>query len=130
MVEELFDDLLNSNIDSNETKIFNSIAVSSLKSISPSGEVIFDSTQAVTPGNLSTTASHAISSSYALTASYAMNGGGSTDTGSLLKTASFSTPNILFTKGDGTSFNVNISTLNVISASYAGTSSYIDGGTF
>lgn len=36
-------------------------------------------------------------------------GGGTTDTGSLLVTASFNSPNLVFTKGDGSTFNVNIS---------------------
>jgi len=74
-------------------------------------------------------ASMAVSASYAVTASYALNGGGGsgsapTDTGSLLTTASFSNPNIVFTKGNGSTFNVNISTLTVTSASYATSSSY------
>jgi hypothetical protein len=51
-------------------------------------------------------------------------GGGTTvDTGSLLKTASFSNPNLTFTKGDGSTFNVNLTTLVPTSASYAATSS-------
>jgi hypothetical protein len=64
------------------------------------------------------TASHAITSSYAVTASYALNGGGggSTNTGSLVTTASFSDPNLTFTKGDGSTFNVDISTLTVNNA--------------
>lgn len=63
-------------------------------------------------------------------------GGGSTNTGSLLTTASFSNPNLTFTKGDGSTFQVNLSTLTVVSASYAlsasfaTTASYINGGTF
>lgn len=36
-------------------------------------------------------------------------GGGTTDTGSFLVTASFLSPNLVFTKGDGSTFNVNIS---------------------
>ena len=55
---------------------------------------------------------------------------GPANTGSLLTTASFSDPNINFKKGDGSSFNVNISSLTVISASYALTASFINGGTF
>lgn len=48
-----------------------------------------------------------ISSSYALTASYALNGGGgSTDTGSLLVTASIAGSTITFTKGDGSTFPI------------------------
>jgi len=54
-------------------------------------------------------------------------GGGSVNTGSLLTTASFSDPNLTFTKGNGSTFPVNLSTLTVINAQ---TASYIDGGTF
>jgi len=54
-----------------------------------------------------------------------IGGGGTTvDTGSLLTTASFSNPNLTFTKGDGSTFNVNLITLVPTSASYALTSSY------
>jgi hypothetical protein len=68
----------------------------------------------------------AISSSYALTASYASN---TTliDTGSLILSASFTDPNLIFIKGNGGTFNVNLSTLTVINAY---TASYINGGTF
>ena len=51
-------------------------------------------------------------------------GGGSTDTGSLLTTASFSDPIITFTKGDGTTFAVNLSSLQPTTASYSVTASY------
>jgi hypothetical protein len=62
-----------------------------------------------------TTASYvlnAVSSSYAITASYALNGGGggSTDTGSLLMTASVSSNVITFTKGNGTTFPITVDT--------------------
>lgn len=69
------------------------------------------------------------SSSYALTASYALNGGtgGSTDTGSLLTTASFTNPNLEFEKGNGSGFTLNLSSLTVTSSF---TASYINGGTF
>ena len=50
--------------------------------------------------------------------------GGTTPTGSLLLTASFSNPNLIFTKGDGSTFNVNLSTLVPTSSSYALSSSY------
>jgi hypothetical protein len=50
-------------------------------------------------------------------------GGGSTNTSSLLVTASFSDPNLTFEKGNGSTFNVDISTLTVTNAS---TASYID----
>lgn len=52
---------------------------------------------------------------------------GSTDTGSLLVTASFSDPNLIFEKGDKTTFNVNLSSL-VVTNAY--TASYINGGEF
>ena len=52
-----------------------------------------------------------ISSSYALTASYALNGGGgTTDTGSLLVTASIADSTITFTKGDGSTFPIVVPT--------------------
>jgi hypothetical protein len=67
--------------------------------------------------------------SSAITASYALSGGsgggGTTNTSSLLTTASFSNPNLTFEKGDKNTFNVNLSTLTVTSASYAVTASYI-----
>lgn len=69
------------------------------------------------------------SSSYAVTASYALNGGtgGSTDTGSLLTTASFTNPLLEFEKGNGSGFALNLSSLTVTSSF---TASYINGGTF
>ena len=77
------------------------------------------------------TSDNAISSSYALTASYALNGGGggssgSISTGSLLVTASFSNPNLTFTKGNNSTFNVNLVTLVPTSASHALTASYVN----
>ena len=51
----------------------------------------------------------------------------SSPTGSLLTSASFLDPNLIFIKGDSSTFNVNISSLTV---TFAATSSYIDGGTF
>jgi hypothetical protein len=81
---------------------------------------------------VASTASYALnaeSASYALTASYALNGGtgGSTDTGSLLTTASFTNPLLEFEKGNGSGFALNLSSLTVTSSL---TASYIDGGTF
>lgn len=49
-----------------------------------------------------------ISSSYAITASYALNAEG-TDTGSLMITGSVATNVLTFTKGDGSTFDVDIS---------------------
>lgn len=73
--------------------------------------------------------------SYAITASYALNspgGGGSTNTGSLLTTASFSDPTITFTKGDGTTFGVDLTGLqmtNPIATYYTLTASILSGTT-
>jgi hypothetical protein len=66
-------------------------------------------------GSLQGTSSYstqALSSSYALTASFALNGGGggSTNTGSLLTTASVNLNTITFTKGDGSTFPITINT--------------------
>lgn len=56
-------------------------------------------------------ANQAVSSSYAVTASYALNGGGgTTNTGSLLVTASAALNVITFTKGDSTTFDVTVDT--------------------
>lgn len=52
-------------------------------------------------------------------------GSGSVNTGSLLTNASFLSPDLTFTKGDGSTFDVDISTLTVVSASYATTASYV-----
>jgi hypothetical protein len=65
-------------------------------------------------GSLFGTASFAntsISSSYAVTASFALNGGGgTTDTGSLLTTASIAGDIITFTKGNGSTFPITVPT--------------------
>ena len=86
------------------------------------------------------------SASYALTASYALNGGGgSTNTGSLLVTASVSNNTITFTKGDASTFAITVNSgslfgtaswaqnavtasyvLNSISSSYSATASYVN----
>jgi hypothetical protein len=60
----------------------------------------------------------------AITASYALNGGDSTNTGSLLTTASFADPRLTFTQGDGNTFTVDLSSLTSTSASFASTASY------
>lgn len=118
MAESTFSDILSVNVDSNETRFYNLSAAETL-TVGPNNEISFNANQSTIPGTLNTTAS------YAITASYAMNGGGgSTDTGSLLTTASFVNPDIRFTKGDGTLFSVDISSLSVSTASYARTASY------
>jgi len=55
---------------------------------------------------------------------FTASGSGTTNTGSLLTTASFSNPNLTFTKGDGSTFNVNLTSLVPTSASYALSSSH------
>jgi len=72
-------------------------------------------TQAITASSLSGsfTGSFLGTSSYAtqaLSASYALNSGGSTNTGSLLTTASAANNIITFTKGDASTFNVTVAT--------------------
>ena len=97
----------------------------------PSPIIIADfsvsSSYAETASYFSGSISNAVSASYAETASYALNGGGggSTDTSSLLTTASFSNPNLTFTKGNGNTFNVPLTTLVATSSSYASTASYV-----
>jgi hypothetical protein len=49
---------------------------------------------------------------------------GATNTGSLLTTASFSNPNLTFTKGNGSTFNVDLTSLVPTSASFALTASF------
>ena len=94
----------------------------------PSPIIIADfsvsSSYAETASYFSGSISNAVSASYAETASYALNGGGSVNTSSLLTTASFSNPNLTFTKGDGSTFNVPLTTLVATSSSYALTASY------
>jgi hypothetical protein len=51
-------------------------------------------------------------------------GSGSVNTGSLLTDASFLSPDLTFTKGDSSTFDVDMSTLTVVSSSFATTSSY------
>lgn len=60
------------------------------------------------------------SSSYALTASYALNGGGggSIDTGSLIITSSLDGNNLVFTKGNGSTYPINLSAITSATASY------------
>ena len=70
-----------------------------------------------------------VTASSATSASYASN---VQLTGSSLITSSFRTPDITFTKGDGSTFNLNLSSLQVnyasssLSSSYALTSSYVN----
>ena len=77
-------------------------------------------TQAVTASSFSGsfTGSFLGTSSYAtqaLSASYAPNSGGSTNTGSLLTTASAANNIITFTKGDASTFNVTVATGSAVS---------------
>jgi hypothetical protein len=66
---------------------------------------------------------HGVIVDQAISASYASN----TSTGSLIESASFTDPNLIFTKGDKSTFNVNLVTLTVTNAY---TASYVNGGTF
>ena len=81
------------------------------QNIQSSGSVIITGSLLVTDGitgSLQGTASYAVQ---ALTASFALNGGGgSTDTGSLLTTASVSLNTITFTKGNGSTFPITVDT--------------------
>ena len=74
-------------------------------------------------GSLFGTSSWALN---AITASYALNAAGS-DTGSLIVTASFSDPNITFTRGNGSTFLIDLSTLVPNTPSFAITASYFSG---
>lgn len=65
MAENTLFDQLNTNIDSNETKVYNATAVNSFQSIGPNGEIIFDSTQQTLPGFIADTASLALTASTA-----------------------------------------------------------------
>jgi len=72
-----------------------------------------------TSASYATTAASATSASYALTASYAENVD-PVDTGSLLKTASISDAEITFTKGDASTFSIEVNNVtSSISASHA-----------
>lgn len=71
MAEKTPSDILSVNVDSNETKVLNATVIDTFKSISPNGQIIFDSTEAIIPGTLSTTASFSTSSSYAVLANTA-----------------------------------------------------------
>ena len=78
------------------------------------GSLLGTASFAISSSNATTAsfASTSISASYAITASYAMNGGGggSTNTGSLLTTASIAGSTITFTKGDGSTFPIVVPT--------------------
>jgi hypothetical protein len=65
-----------------------------------------------------------------LTSISSSGGGGSTNTGSLLLNASFSNPNLTFTRGNGTTFDVSLLTLVPTSASYALSSSQATSASF
>jgi hypothetical protein len=75
------------------------------------------------------TINRGVNNSYEISSSAA---GGSANTGSLLTTASFSDPNLIFTKGDGSTFNVDLTGLqmsNPIAAYYTLTASILSGTT-
>ncbi len=107
MVERSFNDILNVSVDSNETKVFNSTTANILKAVSPDGEIILDSNEAVIPGLIVDTASFALTASYAVfsststsssfstTASYAVNSSYKIVTDTTAGTSSNSTSEIL-----------------------------------
>ena len=106
MAEQTAFDLLGTNIDSAETKVFNSTSVFSLKSAGPNGEVIFDSVEATIPGYIADTASLATTASYAILAASAIS-------------SSFASTSISSSFASTASFYGG----SVISASYASTAS-------
>jgi len=63
---------------------------------------------------------------FSISSSYAANAV-PTSTGSLIESASFLDPNLIFTKGNDSTFNVSLASLTVTNAS---TASYINGGEF
>jgi hypothetical protein len=106
-------------------------ATSASRAISSSYTLNSTNAAAATSASYSTVAQtllgSVVSSSYALTASYALNspGGGTTNTGSLLLTASATNNVITFTKGDASTFNI---TVNTGSASSINTGSFATTG--
>jgi len=104
-------------------KVIVSGSDASLNSLSVTTNVIATSFTGSFSGSLNGLATTATSASYALTASFAQNVVNQVSTGSLLTTASFSNPNLTFTKGDGTTFNQSLVTLVPTSASFATSSS-------
>lgn len=90
-----------------------------VKNVNPSTGVEFYTPLEGSTTLLNTTAGLAI------TASYALNALESSDTGSLLTTASFASPRLTFTKGDGTDFTLSLDSLVVNSASYAAIASSV-----
>jgi hypothetical protein len=78
--------------------------------------------------DLARISTNATSASFATTASYALNAGsGTTNTGSLLVTASAVGTTITFTKGDSTTFDIVISqTGSIASASFATSASHAE----
>lgn len=65
MAEQTSFDLLGTNIDSAETKVFNATTVYSFQANGPNGEIIFDSSQSSIPGFIADTASLALTASNA-----------------------------------------------------------------
>lgn len=64
MAEQTAFDLLGTNIDSAETKVFNATTVYSFQANGPNGEIIFDSSQSSIPGFIADTASLALTASF------------------------------------------------------------------
>jgi len=156
MPEQTIADLLSVNVDSQETKFLETTNIYSFKTLGPSGEIIFDSTQQTIPGILDTTVSLAATASYvnplsqsvSITGNLTVNGtaflnrvvavtssysSGSTIFGDALNDTHQFTGSVFIT---GSSFTWNGNTLiasNVTSSMSvlnAQTASFIDGGTF
>ena len=102
-------------------KVIVSGSDASLNSLSVATNVTAASFTGSFSGSLDGNATTATTASYALTASFAQNVVNQISTGSLLTTASFSNPNLTFTKGDGTTFSQSLVTLVPTSASFAST---------
>ena len=108
--------------------------LASLYATSITGSLQGTASWAVSASNVNIVAGTNITINRGSNGSYEISGsaaGGSTNTGSLLVTASFSDPNITFTKGDGSTFNVNLSGISSQSpqATYATLTSSILSGT-
>lgn len=107
--------------------------LSSLYAPSITGSLQGTANWAISASNVNLVAGTNITINRGLNGSYEISGsaGGSTNTGSLLTTASFADPYITFTKGDGSTFNVDLTGISSQSpqATYATLTSSILSGT-
>jgi hypothetical protein len=119
MAEPTAFDLLGTNIDSAETKVFNATTVYSFQAAGPSGEIVFNSSQSSIPGFIADTASLALTASYAILAASAV----SSSFASTSISSSFSSRSISSSFASTASFLQG----TVTSASYALTASFLQG---